>query len=188
MADPDPKPVADSDPTADPKPAPDPAPEGVKSDPDPQKNALYPRVQELSAKNKDLQAENDKLNEAERKRVEEEDKKRGDYEKVIEAKDLEITVLKPKADLYDEYNQARRETLKSELPEQFHKQIESIGSLTELEEFAKNLTDLSISKGVALPKGNPTGAPKGEPLKRISEMTADERRETHAQRIAQHQA
>lgn len=186
MADEKPTPPGGT-PVGEPKPSGEgslPAPEGVKSDPE--KNPLYPRVQELSQKNKDLQVKVDEYTDAERKKGEEEAKKRGDYEKIIEAKDQEIAALKPGAELYREYNQARRETLKSELPEQFHKQIESIQSLVELEDFAKNLGALNI-KGAVPPKGTPAGAPRGEPLKKLSEMTAKERRETHDERLAQHQ-
>lgn len=161
------------------------APEGVKSEPE--KNPLYPRVQELSTKNKELQATLDEHNEAARKKEEEEAKKRGDHEKVIEAKEAEIALLKPDAEKFREYSQARRETLKSELPDQFHSQVDSIESLVDLEDFAKNISELNEGKGAVTAKGEPTGPPGAEPLKKLPEMTAQERRDSHEQRVGQYQ-
>lgn len=164
----------------------------VKEDPvitdvkgDSQGKSASQRIQELNQKNKDLQAKVDAIEAKEKEREEAEAKKRGDHEKIIEAKEAEIAALKPDAELYREYNQARRETLKSELPEEFHPQIESIQSLVEMEQFATNIKSLK-NKDAVPAAGHPGGPPPGEPLKPISKMTPKERRETHEQRLAQY--
>jgi len=77
----------------------------------------YARFKEVNDAKIKAESELQKLNEARKKAADEEAKKRGDFEKLLSEKELELAAAKEKAEQWDAYQKTRREVLLSKLPE-----------------------------------------------------------------------